>query len=128
MEFLPPVGDDTLGQDENVIEEKNAAFLHELVDISDRPSAYQYPLLAGAGWERVALAQHVGDKVYSLPVDLSKLVVLVYLADAPYGVIKLHCGELPVQLEPSTSLWWTSSATRAATRKSKQYLRKQIDA
>ena len=87
-EFLPPVGDDALSDDENVIEEKNAAFLHELVDISHRTSAYQYPVLAGTGRERVALAQHVGDKVDSLPVDLSKLVVLVNFADTPDGIIK----------------------------------------
>ena len=87
-EFLPPVGDDALSDDENVIEEKNAAFLHEFIDISDWASAYQYPVLAGVGGERVALTQHVGDKVNSLPVYLSKLVVLVYFAHTPDGVIK----------------------------------------
>ena len=88
MTGLPPVGDDALSDDENVIEEENAAFLHEFIDISDWTSAYQDPVLTGVGGERVSLAQHVRDKVDSLPVDLGKLVVLVYLADTPDGVIK----------------------------------------
>ena len=95
MTGLPPVRDNALSNDENVIEEKNAAFLHEFIDISHRAPAYQDPPLTGAGGEKATLAQHVGDKVDSLPVDLSKLIVLVYLTDTPYGVIKPHCGKLP---------------------------------
>ena len=118
MTGLPPVRDNALSNDENVIEEKNAAFLHEFIDISHRAPAYQDPPLTGAGGEKAALAQHVGDKVDSLPVDLGKLIVLVYLTDTPDGVIKPqrnhdliqysypeeilnmeeflpHCGELP---------------------------------